>query len=106
MSDEENLPSTAAKSVEVVDPLEIPPLFTDWLVTGGVNEGVVNVTLGAIDHSMRRTDDELARVMVVGRLRMSAGFAERLHRFLGDILGKSEEGVAPPTQSPPKNLIN
>ena len=44
-----------AQRPEVVDPHDAPVIFVDWIVTGGIFENVVNVTLGAADHSIKRT---------------------------------------------------
>lgn len=100
MSTEEDERSpNARKRPEVVDPYNCPPLYVDWIVTGGASEGVINVTFGALDHALKTSDDDIARVMVAARLRMSRDFAGRLHRMLGDILGAGQG-------APPTNLVN
>ena len=55
MSAEDDL-SIAPKSPEVVDTKGAPITFVDWFITGGMFENVVNVSLGTIDHSLRRSD--------------------------------------------------
>lgn len=91
----------------IVDPHNLPALYVDWFVTGGMFEGVVNVTLGSIDHSLKKSDDELARIVIATRLRFSRDFGLRLHMMLGRILGLSPDEEAPkPQPSPPKNLVN
>lgn len=110
MSSEDDLvPAPAAQRPEVVDPHDVPILFVDWFVTGGINDGVVNITLGTIDHSMRKSDAEMARIVVATRLRLSQGFAARLHGALGDLLGISPPagGHTPdPPRRPPNNTLN
>jgi len=93
MSEKENLAALRPQLPEVVDPRDIQTLFVDWIVTGGVHENVVNLTLGVIDHALKRSEDDLARVVVASRLRCSRDFAVRLHAFLGTLLG-----VTPPPQ--------
>jgi len=108
MPEEKPPPAPAPQRPEIVDSHNAPVIFVDWLVTGGMFNDVINVTLGAVDHSLKRSDEDLARVMIGARLRFSRAFGLGLHRALGDILGleprKDETGQAPP--SPPKNLIN
>ena len=95
---------------EIVDPNNAPVIYVDWVVTGGVFERVVNLTLGTVDHALKKSEDDLAKVIVAARIRCSDQFALRLHRTLGDILGiarspdaKQAEETPP---SPPRNLIN
>lgn len=107
MPADEKLP--AAQGPEIVDPANPPALYVDWVVTGGVYEGVVNVTLGSIDHSLKKSDDELARVVIASRLRFSRDFGVRIHTVLGRILGlPTATTEQPPEPSPalPKNMIN
>jgi hypothetical protein len=108
MPAEENSPPV--KQPEVVDPFNAPPLFVDWIVTGGVQNNVLNLTLGTIDHSMKGPDDELPRIMIGTRLRCSRDFAIRFHAFLGEVLGltpppSGEAGAASPPR-PPNTTIN
>ncbi len=106
MADEETSKPTEQRP-EVVDPHKVPVVFVDWFVTCGQAEGVVNLALGTIDHSMKVTDDELPRVVVGARLRLSHQFALRLHGVLGEILGVSgSDPQSEPAPNPPKNLIN
>lgn len=79
-------PEAAASGPQIVDPHNVRIEFVDWVVTGGSFEEVVNITLGAIDHSRREPDNPYSPVVVGSRLRMSRAFAERLHQFLGSIL--------------------
>jgi hypothetical protein len=107
MSDEKELPVAAQRPV-IVDPFNAPPLFVDWVVTAGMFENVVNVTLGSIDHSMKRDDAEMAQIVIATRLRLSREFAIRLHESLGRILGLQAppDDNAPPAPNPPKNMFN
>jgi hypothetical protein len=41
------------------------------MITGGSFQGGVNLSLGTIDHSMKRPEDAFARVVVSARLRCS-----------------------------------
>jgi len=93
MAEKENLAAVRPQLPDIVDPLDIQTLFIDWIVTGGMHENVVNLTLGVIDHALKRSEQDLARVVVASRLRCSREFAQRLHAFLGTLLG-----VAPPPQ--------
>jgi hypothetical protein len=100
MTDEKLPPTATEQRLEVVDPNNVPVTFTDWIVTGGMFEGVVNLTLGTIDHSLKRSDHELARIIIAIRLRCSHQFAIKLHSALGNILGLPSE----PSESPPKDV--
>lgn len=106
MADEELPTGSPAQLPEIVDPTNVPITFVDWFITGGVYEGVVNMSLGTIDHSLKKPEDPLARVVVASRLRLSRDFAVRLHTVLGNMLSDNpkgdDPGQEPPT--PPKNL--
>jgi hypothetical protein len=106
MAEEELPPGPPAQLPEIVDPTNVPVAFVDWFITGGEHEGVVNVALGTIDHSLKKPEDPLARVLVASRLRFSRDFAIRLHTVLGNILSDNpkghDPGQGPP--APPKNL--
>src|SRR5947209_4369728 len=110
MSAKDDLAPAGTKAPEVVDPFNAPVLFVDWIVTGGISENVVNMTLGTVDHSLRRSDDELARVLVATRLRCSREFALRLYHALGSLIGvQPQPADAGQNQAPPRtpsNLIN
>jgi|SRR5580692_1414436 hypothetical protein len=94
MSEKENLAAAVRPQLpDIVDPLNLQALFVDWIVTGGMHENVVNLTLGVIDHALKRSEQDHARVVIAARLRCSRDFALRLHGFLGTLLG-----VAPPPQ--------
>jgi hypothetical protein len=100
----EELPSIA-QLPEVVDPTNVAVTFVDWFITGGEHENVINVSLGTIDHSMKKPEDQLARIIVASRLRFTREFAARLHMVLGNILGinaPNDTSNEPPI--PPKNL--
>ena len=104
---EEDLPAgPPAQLPEIVDPTNAPITFVDWFITGGVHEGVVNVALGTIDHSLKKPEDPLARVVVASRLRFSRDFAARLHTVLGNMLSDNPKANAPGQEppTPPKNL--
>jgi hypothetical protein len=105
VSDKDSPPT---KRPDIVDPHSVQSVFVDWIVTGGMFENVINVTLGTIDHSMKRTDADMARVVVASRLRCSREFGLRLYIALGNILGlPPASGVAPQdSPKPPSNLIN
>jgi hypothetical protein len=106
MSDDENLPATQQRPT-VVDPNNVPVVFIDWFITGGSHEGVINVALGTIDHSMIASEGDLANVIVGARLRLTQDFASRLHGALGDILGiASDDEPKKPSPSTPKNMMN
>ena len=92
---------------EIVDPHHVQTLFVDWIVTRGTLAGVMNITLGTLDHSMRKLEAELPRVVVATRLRFSHEFALLLHRAIGEVLGLPPQtpGNEPPPK-PPTNLIN
>ena len=111
MSEKEELAAAVRPQLpEIVDPLNIQSLFVDWIVTGGLHENVVNLTLGVIDHSMKRSEQDLARVVVAARLRCSREFALRLHTFLGQLLGAAppphDEGRNEPPPTPPAVRLN
>lgn len=78
-----------------VDPYNAPPLFVDWIMTGGTFEGVLNLSLGSVDHTFRDEESDLPRVAVLARLRMSIEFAERLQAALGDLVKKSKQNLKP-----------
>ena len=77
MAEKENLAAVRPQLPDIVDPLDIQTLFIDWIVTGGMHENVVNLTLGVIDHALKRSEQDLARVVVASRLRCSREFAQR-----------------------------
>jgi len=100
------LSAAAIQSIEIVDPQNEPTRLADWIVTGGAFEGVVNLTLGTLDHAFARSSDDHPRVVVCARLRMPQPFAERLYRSLGAILGKPTEPPPEPVEKmPPKNAL-
>ncbi len=98
----EQLPA-AQEHVEIVDPNNVPVVFVDWLVNGGQFEGVINVALGTIDHSLNPPGAKFGRVIVGSRLRLTKEFAGRLHKVLGDILGAPPDPQQDPA-APPKIL--
>ena len=102
MSDES---TEGRKRPEIVEPTDVPVRYVDWIVTGGEYDGVVNVVLGTLDHTMAQSPDDLACVVVATKLRMSKPFAQRLHRALGDLLGEVSSAPAPP-QTPPQNRMH
>ena len=105
MSTVENLP--VQEQPEIVDPLNCQVVFTDWVVTAGNIENVVNITLGTVDHAIRGSNG-LPRVVVTSRLRFSHDMGVRIHRALGDILGVNPKG-APGASEPtpvPRNQLN
>ncbi|HME83255.1 MAG TPA: hypothetical protein VKG91_01570 [Roseiarcus sp.] len=105
MSSKEDLPSP--QRPEVVDPLNCQIAFTDWIVTAGFYENVVNITFGAIDHAIA-SGNGLPRIIVTSRLRFSRDVGIRLHELLGTILGVNPENT-PSTPEPapiPKNKMN
>ena len=105
----DKLPAPPNQRPEIVDPNNAPVIFADWIVTGGTFNGVVNLTLGTIDHSLKRSNDELARVMVATRLRFSIPFARALQHALAKILTPPCEPSQSPSDDPeglPENLIN
>jgi hypothetical protein len=104
----EELPPTTERP-EIVDPGNVPVVFTDWVITGGTYAGVVNLALGAIDHSLKRSPEEPARVIVSARLRCSNQFALTLYNALGTILGLPKPSNAleeSDPKHPPKNVIH
>jgi hypothetical protein len=108
MADEELPPGPPVQMPDIVDPANVPIIFVDYFITGGEHEGVINVVLGTIDHALKKPEDPLARVLVASRLRLTVGFAGRLHTILGNVLGITPPGDGPPqgTPMPPKNQIN
>lgn len=86
-----------AKAPKVVVASGVNVTFVDWIITGGHYEGVVNLALGTIEHSLKDPDDEMAHVMITSRLRMTIPFAARLHAVLGDMLQGAYENAAPPS---------
>ena len=93
----------------VVDPFNVPVLFVDWIVTGGVNYDVLNIELGTIDHSLKRAGDEMPRIVMAARLRCTRDFAVRFHAALGDLLGlppQLDKESGEPAPKPPSNRIN
>jgi hypothetical protein len=105
---EDDLPPAPSQSPEVVDPHNVQTLFVDWIVTAGESENVVNFTFGTIDHSLKKSEDDLARIVIATRLRMSREFAIRFHDFLGTVLKAVPPDASPMSGPlmPPKNLIN
>ena len=91
-----------SKGPEIIDPSEVPVVFVDYVITAGDHEGVLNLALGTIDHSRKRTDEELAKVVVAARLRLSLPFASRLYDLLGAAIG--EQKRAGSTQTPQGQL--
>jgi hypothetical protein len=108
MSEEDLTPAAPIQRPEIVDPHNVQAVFVDWFITGGTFEGVINVALGTIDHSMKKSNEEPARIVVASRLRLTRDFASRLHAVLGDVLGiPPPEGTEPPPPvMPPRNTIN
>ena len=106
MADEELLPRPPAQLPEIVDPDNVPVVFADWFITGGEHAGVLNIALGTIDHSLKKPEDPLARVLVAARLRLTKDFAAHLHTVLGNILGinPQEDKSSQEPPAPPKNL--
>lgn len=98
MSDE-HLP-VRPKQPKVVDPHHVETAFVDWLVTAGAYDGVVNLTLGALDHAFAIPPDGLADAVITSRLRMSMVTAERLYNVLGGLLGKEPQAAGPITVPP------
>jgi hypothetical protein len=102
------LPAAPVQRPEIVDPRNAPVLFVDWIVSAGMFEDVVNLSLGSIDHSFVQAETDVARIIIATRLRMSKPFAIRMHRAIGQALGlplsAGEEQGEPPY--PPKNLFN
>ena len=95
------------ESPKIVDPNNVPVVFIDWFITGGEHEGVMNLALGTIEHSLKQSNEEMARVIVASRLRCTRDFATRLHRVLGDILSNTPpESDQHGPLKPPKNTIN
>jgi hypothetical protein len=109
MSDESNAPATP-QSPEIVEPSPVPIVFTDWIISAGAHDGIVNIALGTIDHSRKRSEEELARVVVASRMRFSREFAYRPYILLGDFLGfprpEAEGGTQPPPPTPQKGMLN
>ena len=101
MSFVENLP--VQEQPEIVDPLNCATVFTEWIITSGNIENVINVTLGTIDHAIRGSN-ELPRVIVTSRLRFSREMGVRIHRALGITPEGAPSGSEPPPV--PRNQIN
>ena len=89
-----------AQRPEVVDPNNVPVIFVDWIVTVGVFENVVNLTLGSIDSSMKKTNDDIPRIIVNARLRCTTEFIHRLATNLTEILPKDGQTQPPPSPMP------
>ena len=106
MSSKEDLPLTPQRP-EVVDPLNCQVAFTDWIVTAGCYENVVNITLGTIDHAISGSNG-IPRIMLTSRLRLSRDTGIRLYEVLGNILGVAQENPpSDPDPAPiPKNKLN
>jgi len=104
MTTKDDLP--AAQTPPVVDPHNIQTVFVDWIVTGGMFENVVNITLGTIDHSLKNNPGDMPRVVCAAHLRMSRDFAERLHAALGSAIHPDQGQPNPPQTPPPKNKLN
>jgi len=99
MSDGDELPTVPKPAI--VDAHNVDILYVDWIVTGGKNLGVVNLSLGTIDHSLVRDPADIARIVLATNLRMPVDFAARLHAYLGEILHGQ-----PSAPTPPKNTMN
>ncbi|MGC2786062.1 MAG: hypothetical protein WA397_19975 [Roseiarcus sp.] len=106
MSSEEDLSLTQQRP-EVVDSLNCQFTFTDWIVTAGCHENIVNITLGTIDHAVPGSNG-LPRIAVASRLRFSRETGVRLYELLGNIIGVAQE--SPPSEPDPtpvpKNKLN
>lgn len=98
----EDKPPPNIKRPTIVDPHDVQTTFVDWIVSVGVVEGVLNISLGTVDYSMRRNNDELPRVVIGSRLRMTAGHAKRVHEAIGNALGLPN----PEASKAPKNKMN
>ena len=98
----EELPSPL-ESLEIIDPHNVPTVLVDWLVTGGIHDGVVNLTLGTVDHSLTQ-NTRAPKVAVCARLRLPSDVAERLHNWLGAALGKQPVEDPPPEMPQNKKL--
>ena len=98
----EDLPPTS-EGPEIVDPNNVPVVFVDWMITGGLHSGVLNLALGTIDHSLNRPRAKQARIVVASRLRCSRDFAVGLHKLLGDILNGPQDSNP---ETPPKMTLN
>lgn len=97
--------SSEAPAPVIVEPENSRVVYADWIVTGGAFEGVVNISLGTVDYSLRAGPDEPFRVLVCANLRMSTAFAGRLHNALSHILGLDPQ--SPETSpTPPSTLVN
>jgi hypothetical protein len=105
-SGEEHLNLAVAQRIETVDPHSLPIVFVDWIITGGMHNNVVNVTLGTLDHSQERTPDDMPKAVVAAQLRFTRTFAEGLHRMLSDLLAVQTSEPAQQNPAPPKNRIN
>lgn len=95
MEDELNTPAGGAvdpRSGHIVDPHAVPTVFTDELLACGHANGVLNVTLGAVDYTYKLPDQDLYHVWVTSRLRMSLDMAERLHDALGKVVAAARSG--------------
>ena len=77
---------TSPRRPVVSDPHHVPTVFVDWIVGGGVIEGVLHVTLGTVDYSSRPRTGEAPQVTVATKMRMSRDFAANLHAMLGEML--------------------
>lgn len=85
--------ATPRKPPVVSDPHDVPIVFVDWILVGGVYENVLHLTLGTIDYSARPSADDAGRVTVAAQMRMSREFAMRLHDALGDMIRDSARGT-------------
>lgn len=79
----------------IVGMQETCPVFVDWFLSAGQTEGIVNLSLGTLDPTPSVDGGQAgARIFVASKLRMSVGFAERLHKLLGDMLADARAGNA------------
>lgn len=68
---------------EILDIFQERVQFVDWIVRASHFEGMVSLTVGAIDGAHSNTKDtKFSNVVVGSKLRMTVPFAERLAELL------------------------
>lgn len=104
-SPDDNLPAPG-QGPEIIDPSATNVTFVDWLVAIGSLRGVINIDLGSIDHTAKKSNDELARIIMGARLRMTVDFATHLHHILGQVISAARGEGPEPQQTDFNRTLN
>lgn len=75
-------------SVDIVDPDNIPPLYTDLISELREVDGVIYISFASF--IIDGDGDSGKKARVVSRIRISRGRAATIYGILGDLLGRDE----------------